>query len=128
MGLVTASDLKENIREHNYMVLTDGDDSLGTRALEKARVWLTARLTEISFVFPFDEDDTVIREIIINRALYELYALSDQETVASDKKANARELIAGYISRYAGSEAGSVNNLPAISVTKRKKIIDEKVF
>ena len=128
MGLVTASDLKENIREHNYIVLTDGDDSLVKSAIEKARVWLTARLTEISFVLPFNEEDQVIREIIINRALYELYALSDQETVASDKKSNARELLSGYISRYAGSEAGAANSLPAISVTKRKKVLDEKIY
>ena len=125
---VTVSDLKENIRSHNYMVLTDGDDELGTRALEKARVWLTARLTEINFEFPFNEDDSVIREIIINRALYELYSLSDQETVASDKKANARELLSGYISRYAGSAEGASNNLPAVSVTKKTRLLDEKVF
>ena len=120
---VTVSDLKERIKQHNYMVLTDGDDAIGERSIETARTWLMARLTEIGFEFPFDETDQVIREIIINRSLYELYAYAEQETVANDKKQNARELIEGYISRYAGSEQGKANNLPAISVTKQKRVI-----
>ncbi len=114
---VTLTDLKAELKSNAYAMLTGGDDAVGERALEKSRIWLKARLTEIG-IEP-DESDTVIQQIVLKRALYELYSYAEQESVAADKRDDALELIGGYINRAAGMKSdGQRLSAPAISVTK----------
>lgn len=87
--------LKAELKPHAYEMLTGGDDAAGERALERARVWLTARLTEAGLAA--DEADPVIGQILLKYALYELYSYAEQEGLAKDKKDDALELIGGYL-------------------------------
>ncbi len=100
MADLTVTDLKNEISNYRYNVLTNNDDTLGTRALERARTWLTARLAEVDE--DVDEEDTVVRQVLLKYALYELYSYGEQEEVASDKKDDALELLSAYVSRTAG--------------------------
>ncbi len=112
--------LKAELKPHAYEMLTGGDDAAGERALERARVWLTARLTEAGLAA--DEADPVIGQILLKYALYELYSYAEQEGLAKDKKDDALELIGGYLSRPAGSpDGGKAGPAIAVSVPERKR-------
>lgn len=114
---VTLNDLKAELKANTFGMLTGGSDAVGERCLDKARIWLRARLTEVE-VEP-DEEDDVVREILLKYALYELYSYAEQESVAVDKKDDALELIGGYINRNAGAkQAEDRRSSPVISVSK----------
>lgn len=119
--MVTLDDVKAELKPHSYNMLTGGDDTFAERALEKSRIWLTARLTEAGLA-P-NEEDEVQRQIIIKYALYELHSSAEQEAVAKDKKDDALELIGAYLSRTAGSKAGDANVSapPEASVVKPRR-------
>lgn len=119
--MVTLEELKAEFKTHAYNMLTGGNDAVATRALERSRVWLTARLTEVG-LSP-DEEDAVVREIILKYAAYELHSFAEQEAVAKDKKDDALELIGAYISRVAGGKADETERLapPAVSVARPVK-------
>lgn len=113
---VTLDDLKGELKASTYGMLTGEDDTVGERSLEKARVWLKARLAEVG-VDP-DESDSVVRQILLKYALYELYSYAEQEAVAADKKDDALELISGYINRSAGAKSNEGRSAaPSISVS-----------
>jgi len=88
---VTVADLKEDLKAYNYEILTGGDDSVAQRAIEKARVWAQAKVLAAGGVFK--EETEVCRQIVIKRALYELYSSAENEAVARDKKEDAMELL-----------------------------------
>ena len=88
---VTVEDLKAEIKTYNYEVLTDGDSTVAQRAIEKATIWAKAKVVAASGTF--DEDAEVNRQIVIKRALYELYSYAENENVAQDKKEDAMELL-----------------------------------
>lgn len=88
---VLVADLKEDLKSYNYEVLTGGDDSVAQRAVEKARIWAQAKVLAAGGVF--DEETETGRQIVIKRALYELYSSAENEAVARDKKEDAMELL-----------------------------------
>ena len=91
MAAVTIEDLKKEISAYNYKLLTSEDDSVGVRCLEKATLWAKAKV--IACGDSFDPEGEIHREIVIKRALYELYSYAENEAVALDKKEDALELL-----------------------------------
>jgi hypothetical protein len=88
---VTVEDLKAEIKSYNYKVLTDGDSTVAQRAIEKATIWAKAKVVAASGYF--DKESEVNKQIVIKRALYELYSYAENEAVAQDKKEDAMELL-----------------------------------
>lgn len=121
----TVADLKAEIKEYNYRVLTGGDDAVAVRALEKATIWAKAKV--IAARGSFDPASEINREIVLKRALYELYSHAENEPVAQDKKEDAMELLraaygdavdaAGY---QAGSGGGGVSQSPLATGSVRR--------
>lgn len=106
---ISVQDLKDEIREYNYEVLTGGDESIAQRCIDKAEVWARAKLIQAKAVY--DEDDEILRLAVIKRALYELYSQAENEAVAADKKEDAMELLRaryGNAVDATGYTAGSV--------------------
>lgn len=108
----TLKDLREELKSYNFDVLTKQDDAVATRALEKATLWAKAKIEMTGAAF--DPDLPIVREIVLKRALYELYSYAENEQVASDKKEDAMELLkAAYGPSVDGtgysSGAGSVS-------------------
>ena len=91
---VSVEDLKAEIKAYNYEVLTDGDDTAAERAIEKAEIWAKAKIIQAKG--EWDDEDEIIRLIIIKRALYELYSYAENEAIAQDKKEDAMELLKAY--------------------------------
>jgi len=93
MALVTVDALKSEVKSYTYAQLTEGDDTVAERAIEKARIWVSAKLARLLNA-DFDEDgNTTDYNIILKRSLYELYSYGEMEAVASDKKDDAFELL-----------------------------------
>lgn len=91
---VSVEDLKAEIKAYNYEVLTDGNDTAAKRAIDKAEIWAKAKIIQAKG--EWNEEDEIIRLIIIKRALYELYSYAENEAVAQDKKEDAMELLKAY--------------------------------
>lgn len=128
--VITASDLKAEIKDYNYQMLTGGDDAVAVRAVEKATLWAMAKVIATGRTF---DASPINRAIVLKRALYELYSYGENEAVAQDKKEDALELLrAAYGSAvdaagYSAAGGGvSQTPLPAGSVVpgKRRKDIE----
>ena len=91
MGMLTIADLRGEIKDYNYDVLTGGDDNLAQRCLDKARLWAKAKIIQAHGAY--DEEDEGVRLVVLKRALYELYSVSENESIAQDKKEDAMELL-----------------------------------
>jgi len=70
--LITADDIRQRFQEADLQAITGGDESVITRAVNSARIWLQAALGARGM--ELNEENEVQREIIIKRTLYELYA------------------------------------------------------
>ena len=91
---MTVDDLKKEIKGYNYEALTGGDDSVGERCIEKATLWVTAKVRKCGV--KIDLDDDIVKQAILKRALYELYSFAENEGLAADKKEDAIELLRAY--------------------------------
>lgn len=124
--MLSAIDLKAELKTYNWEILTENQDSVGEGCLDKARLWLRARFSAAGIVYnPTSEDaDPIIRRIIIAYALYQLYSYAEQESAAADKKADALELIGAYVSSAAGGDVNAQGSRPigAISSPKREGV------
>ena len=93
--MLSLDDLKSEIKEYNYQVLTDGKDCVAEKCIDKAKLWIEAK-TKASGVI-LDYDDKLVEAIMLKRALYELYSYAENEEVARDKKQDAFELLKGFL-------------------------------
>ena len=89
--MITVENLKGELKDYNYKMLTGGDDSVASRAIEKAVIWAKAKVIVVAGVF--NPDTEINRELVLKRALYELYSYAENEAVAQDKKEDALELL-----------------------------------
>lgn len=87
--MVLVEDLKKEVKNYNWDVLVEGEAA--ERALDKARIWIKAKLIQVNALY--DEEDPIIAEALLKRALYELYSFAENEDVAKDKKEDAIELL-----------------------------------
>lgn len=89
------SELRREIKNYTFETVAEGEDEILARALSKAYIWLKAKLKPCG-VIAVDIEDEVIRQIIIKRALYELYSYAENEEIAKDKAETALEMLRGY--------------------------------
>lgn len=108
---VTADDLVKEVKGYNWDLLTDGNPEVAERSLDKARIWLRAKM--IAAKGAYNEEDEIQRLILLKRALYELYSYAEQEAVAEDKKEDAMELLKAYL----GSSVDSSGYMAGASQT-----------
>lgn len=92
--MITIDDLYLEIKPTQLKIITDGDDQVVDRCIEKAVSWVKARLRRCGI--DVDQDNPIVREAIIKRALYELYAYVENEEIASDKRDDAVSMLRGY--------------------------------
>jgi len=116
--MVTLDDLKKEIKEYNYKTLTGGDDSVGERCIEKATLWVMAKVRKCGV--EIDLNDDIIKQAILKRALYELYSFAENEGLAADKKEDAIELLRAYFGNCVDDQSQKVQKeekgLPVVFV------------
>jgi hypothetical protein len=94
MAGVSVADVKRDVTPQDYMTLTLGDDANAERAVEKAVVWVKGKI--LSTGNAFDEDNEVVRQVIVTRALYELWFFVGYPEKARSKEEDAADLIESY--------------------------------
>lgn len=122
--------LEKEVGTFTYSKLAGPDR--GRRCIAKAKIWLKTRYQfckrDISKI---DYKNKIIREIIIKRAAYELYSMSEQEIIAQDKKEDALELLAGvlgpqvYQSVYSEPPTTAPIPKPVVATVKKKSKWDD---
>jgi hypothetical protein len=111
---ITIEDLKRELSERDYRMLTSGDDAVAERAISKARVWVIARFKRCGEKPDFE--DEIVREALLKRALYELYSYAENEKTAQDKKEDADDLLKGVLGDCAGGKEEEGYEPVAVSV------------
>jgi hypothetical protein len=94
MAGASVEELKKDITPQDYLTLTLGDDANAERALEKAVFWNKG--ISLSTGNSFDEENEVVKQIIVTRALYELYFFVGYPDRAKAKEEDAADLIESY--------------------------------
>jgi len=112
--MVTIDELKKELTSYNYEMLTQGDDSVAQRALDKAVIWVKARFAKCGKEPDFENQ--LVKEAVLKRALYELYSYAEQEEKAKDKKEDASHLLEGLIGNCAKDE--DKTSMPYVGVAK----------
>jgi len=100
--MLSWQDLKAEVPEEVWSAVTQGDDALGDRFLDKARAWFLAMVAPCG-IDEIDETDEVTKRILLCRALYELYAFVNKETLAAAKYEDAREMLRAKFGPCVGS-------------------------
>ncbi len=102
--MITVDDIKQDMRDYNYKEITKGNDSVVERAIKRAALWCKAKVLAMGASF---DDTDINREIVLKRALYELYSYAESEAVAEDKKEDAMELLKAA---YGGVDTAGYNS------------------
>jgi hypothetical protein len=92
--MVTVDDIKKDITPQDYQTLTLSDDNNAKRAIEKAVIWAKGKIGSTGSAF--DENNEVVAQIIVTRALYELYFFVGYPDRAKAKEEDAADLIESY--------------------------------
>ncbi|MCL1812227.1 MAG: hypothetical protein FWG29_01755 [Treponema sp.] len=92
--MVTVQDVQKDITPQDYLTLSLGDDANTERALEKAVIWAKGKI--LSTGNAFDPENEVVKQIIVTRALYELWFFVGFPDKARAKEEDARDLIESY--------------------------------
>jgi hypothetical protein len=91
---VSVSDVQRDITPQDYHTLTLGDDANAERALEKAAVWAKGKI--LSTGHAFDDTNEVVKQVVVTRALYELYFFVGYPEKARAREEDAADLIESY--------------------------------
>jgi hypothetical protein len=110
MAGVSVDDLKRDVTPQDYMTLTLGDDANAERAIEKAAVWAKGKILSTGNVF--DEDNEVVRQVMVTRALYELWFFVGYPDRAKAKEEDAADLIESYFGSIKTRRDGEAGNGP----------------
>lgn len=88
---LTVEDLKAELPEQDYDTLTLGEEVVAIRCLIKAKTWVKGMI--VSTGNEYTEDNEIVKEAVLKRALYELFAFAGQESRAKEKAEDCELLI-----------------------------------
>jgi hypothetical protein len=88
------NDLKRDLTPQDYDTLTLGDSANAKRAIEKAVIWAKGKI--LSTGNAFDEGNEAVKQIVVTRALYELYFFVGFPEKARAREEDAADLIESY--------------------------------
>lgn len=88
---LTTDDLKNELTEQDYDTLTLGEDVVAVRSLVKAKMWVKGMIASAGG--EYDEENGIVREAVLKRALYELFSFVGQESRAREKAEDCELLI-----------------------------------
>jgi hypothetical protein len=110
--LISADEVRQRFQEADLQAITGGDESVITRAINSARIWLQAALGARGM--ELNEENEVQREIIIKRTLYELYAYSQDWEIAKANREESEQMLLAML-----GEVGKSRPLaPVVKVAK----------
>jgi hypothetical protein len=113
------AELKKEIKPYNLSALIgDEGEEVVERCLEKAMVWLKAKLR--TYGKEIDLTHPVIKQALLKRTLYELYSYAENEEIARDKAKDAVELLRAEVGTSIELEGFSGKGQPVAYVIPGK--------
>ncbi len=116
--MISVEDLKKELGSYTYEILTQDNDEVARRAIHKAKVWIEAMFMKCSKKPDFDNE--IVKLAWMERTLYELYAIREQEEKAMDKKENAQEILSGILGDCAKEDKSTRNPLAFVKEGRLK--------
>lgn len=107
MAEPTPQDVKSSLPPTLRSRAEADDPGVFADATQKAIIWVRSR-HEMAGVGPVDWDSDLVSEAALEYAKYAVHAARENESVAADKKENAREFLQPLV-----GEAGDSDNQPA---------------
>jgi hypothetical protein len=98
--IITIADLKKELTAEDYNTLSFDDKETAGRAIRKAAIWVYGKVKSTGN--KYDENDEVIRDIVLKRAVYELFSYVGKESRAKAKEQDAADLIETYFGNISG--------------------------
>jgi hypothetical protein len=92
--IITVADLKKELTPSDYNTISFDDKDVAERAIHKAAIWAYGKVKSTGN--KYDETDGVIRDIVLKRAVYELFSYTGNESRAKAKEQDAADLIETY--------------------------------
>jgi hypothetical protein len=117
---ITAQEIAARLAPSLYAQLSNGSEDSVIRAAERATIHIgtiAARLGR-----PLNLDDTVMREIVLDMAIYELHLALGHEEAGREYRIKAKDLIVAAFGDYpeAGSSQEAKPPVGAVQVAHRK--------
>ena len=116
---LTVEDLKNELPEQDYETLTLGEDAVAVRCLLKAEVWVKGMVQSAGG--GYDEENEIVREAVLKRALYELFSFVGQESRAREKAEDCELLIESAFGPVLKKDDTNVNG-PATGCMKNCRV------
>jgi len=92
--IITIADLKKELTAQDFNTASFDDKEVAERAIHKAVLWTYGKVKSTGNTY--DETNEVIRDIVLKRAVYELFSYIGQESRAKAKEEDAADLIETY--------------------------------
>ncbi|MDR0455846.1 MAG: hypothetical protein LBH20_04075 [Treponema sp.] len=92
--IITIADLKKELTPSDYNTISFDDKDVAERAIHKAVIWVYGKVKSTGG--EYDETNEVIRDIVLKRAVYELFSYVNNESRAKAKEQDAADLIETY--------------------------------
>jgi len=92
--IITINDLKGEMNPDDLRTVSYADEAVMKRAIDKAVIWVYGKVASTGN--KYDEANDVIKDIVLKRAVYELFSYIGSESRAKSKEQDAADLIETY--------------------------------
>lgn len=115
--IITVDDLKNELNPDDFRTASFADDEVAKRAIQKAVIWVYGKIASTGNVY--DEENEVVKTIVLKRAIYELFSYIGNESRAKANEQDAADLIETYFGSIATKHDNSTGpSLGAIVTTE----------
>jgi len=97
--IITIADLKKELTAQDFNTASFDDKDVAERAIRKAVIWTYGKVKSTNN--EYDETNDVIKDIVLKRAVYELFSYLGIESRAKAKEEDAADLIETYFGNIA---------------------------
>lgn len=100
---ITAQEVKDRLSESLYRTLSDDDDAVTLRAVERAQVYVGSVLSYLGK--SLNLDDKVVREIVLMHTIYELHIALGHEEAGREYRIQAKNMIIAAYGSFPDSDS-----------------------
>jgi len=100
---VTVEEISDRLSPSLYEQLSDGQSTKTEAAIQRALIYVGAILRRLSVAF--DLDSTVIREVVLIHAIYELHIALGHEEAGREYRLRAKDIILAAFGAFPDSDS-----------------------
>lgn len=100
---ITAQEVKDRLSDSLYRTLSDDDDAVTLRAVERAQVYVGSVLSYLGK--SLNLDDKVVREIVLMHTIYELHIALGHEEAGREYRIQAKNMIIAAYGSFPDSDS-----------------------